>query len=103
LLDIPNNIQASDIVSSTLNKYKNSYTKPKIGGKTIDAIYSILSNAKKPLVLCVGVAGQNAVGIAAGLVLSGFKPYIYNIALFALMRCFEQIRIDIAYMKTKAS
>jgi transketolase len=50
--------------------------------------------------LNIGVAEQNAVGIAAGLALSGFKPYIYNIAPFALMRCFEQIRVDMAYMET---
>ncbi|MDR2406955.1 MAG: hypothetical protein LBE13_02410 [Bacteroidales bacterium] len=50
--------------------------------------------------LNIGIAEQNAVGIAAGLALSGFKPYIYNIAPFALMRCFEQIRVDMAYMKT---
>jgi transketolase len=50
--------------------------------------------------LNTGIAEQNTVGIAAGLALSGFKPYVYSIAPFALMRCYEQIRLDAAYMQT---
>jgi len=49
--------------------------------------------------LNTGIAEQNTVGIATGLALSGFKPYIYSIAPFALMRCYEQIRLDAAYMQ----
>lgn len=44
-----------------------------------------------------GVAEQNMAGIAAGLALSGKKPYIYSIVPFITMRCFEQIRNDICY------
>jgi len=49
--------------------------------------------------LNTGIAEQNAIGIAAGLALSGFKPYVYSIAPFALMRCYEQIRLNAAYMQ----
>jgi len=49
--------------------------------------------------LNTGIAEQNTIGIAAGLALSGFKPYVYSIAPFALMRCYEQIRISAAYMQ----
>jgi transketolase len=49
--------------------------------------------------LNTGIAEQNAIGVAAGLALSGFKPYVYSIAPFILMRCYEQIRIDAAYMQ----
>ena len=49
--------------------------------------------------LNTGIAEQNTIGIAAGLALSGFKPYIYSIAPFSLMRCYEQIRLNAAYMK----
>ncbi len=45
----------------------------------------------------VGLAEQNMVGIAAGLALSGKKVFTFSIIPFALMRCFEQIRIDICY------
>lgn len=48
----------------------------------------------------VGIAEQNAVSVAAGLALSGKKPYVYSIIPFVTMRCFEQIRVDVAYMNT---
>ena len=44
-----------------------------------------------------GVAEQNMMGVAAGLALSGKKPYVYSIIPFVTMRCFEQIRNDICY------
>lgn len=43
-----------------------------------------------------GVAEANTVGIAAGLALSGLRPFFYAQAPFATMRCFEQVRLDIA-------
>lgn len=48
----------------------------------------------------VGIAEQNAVGVAAGLALSGKIVYVYSIVPFVTMRCFEQIRVDVAYMNT---
>lgn len=50
--------------------------------------------------LNVGIAEQNAVGVAAGLALSGKIVYVYSIIPFVTMRCFEQVRIDVAYMNT---
>lgn len=50
--------------------------------------------------LNTGISEQNTISVAAGLALSGLKPYIYSIAPFALMRCYEQVRIDVAYMNT---
>jgi len=43
----------------------------------------------------VGVAEANMVGIAAGLSMSGFKPVVYTIIPFLIMRAFEQIRVDL--------
>ena len=45
----------------------------------------------------VGVAEQNMVGIATGLALSGKKVFVYSMATFLTMRCFEYIREFIAY------
>ncbi|GAC41567.1 transketolase family protein [Paenibacillus popilliae] len=50
--------------------------------------------------LNVGIAEQNAVGVAAGLALSGKTVYVYSIIPFVTMRCFEQVRVDVAYMNT---
>jgi transketolase len=45
----------------------------------------------------VGVAEANMAGVAAGLALEGKKPFIYSIVPFATLRCFEQLRNDVAY------
>lgn len=45
----------------------------------------------------VGIAEQNAVGLAAGLALCGKTVYVYSIAPFVTMRPFEQVRIDVCY------
>lgn len=47
--------------------------------------------------LNVGIAEANMMGIAAGLTLSGMRPFAYSIVPFATMRCFEQIRVDVCY------
>jgi transketolase len=48
----------------------------------------------------VGVAEQNAVGIAAGLALNGKLPYVYSIIPFLTSRPYEQIQVDCAYINT---
>ena len=45
----------------------------------------------------VGIAEQNMAGVAAGLAMTGYNVYIYSIGNFPTLRCFEQIRNDIAY------
>jgi len=47
-----------------------------------------------------GIAEQNTIGVAAGLALSGKIVYVYSIIPFVTMRCFEQVRVDLAYMNT---
>jgi transketolase len=44
-----------------------------------------------------GVAEANMMGVAAGLALSGLRPFVYTIAPFTTTRCFEQIRVDVCY------
>lgn len=47
--------------------------------------------------LNVGVAEQNLASVAAGLAHEGRCVFTYSIGNFPLLRCFEQIRNDIAY------
>jgi transketolase len=42
-----------------------------------------------------GVAEQNMMGLAAGIALTGMRPWVYSIAPFATYRCLEQIRNDV--------
>ena len=45
----------------------------------------------------VGVSEQAMIGMAAGLAMTGLRPFAYTIAPFALYRPLEQIRVDLAY------
>lgn len=44
-----------------------------------------------------GVSEQNMLGMAAGLALEGFRPFVYSIANFPTIRALEQLRNDICY------
>jgi len=43
----------------------------------------------------MGIAEQNTVSFAAGLALTGYRVFVYNIIPFLLYRCYEQVRNDI--------
>ena len=45
--------------------------------------------------LMEGVAEQAIVGIAAGLAMQKFRPYVNTIATFITRRCFEQVVVDL--------
>ena len=51
--------------------------------------------------LNVGIAEQNMIGIASGLVNAGFVPVCFAITNFLTERCFEQIRNDICLHEYK--
>lgn len=44
-----------------------------------------------------GVAEQIMIGMAAGMAMRGLRPFAYSIATFSLFRCFEFVRVDLAY------
>ena len=44
-----------------------------------------------------GVAENNMVGVAAGLAVTGYIPFVYTITPFLISRSFEQIRLDVCY------
>jgi transketolase len=44
-----------------------------------------------------GVTEQSFMGIAAGLAKSGWKPYVYSMIPFVMMRNYEQLRNDVCY------
>lgn len=67
---------------------------------TADLGYSVMEKLLLELpkqCINTGIAEQNMIGVAAGLALSGKKVFVYTIAPFATMRCFEQIRVDACY------
>ncbi len=42
-----------------------------------------------------GIAEQNVIGMAAGMALEGFIPYVNTIATFLTRRCYEQVAVDV--------
>jgi len=47
--------------------------------------------------LNAGVTEQSFMGMAAGLALAGWKPYVYSMIPFVTMRNYEQLRNDVCY------
>lgn len=45
----------------------------------------------------VGIAEQNAIGIAAGMASTGMKPFVCGPACFYTARSLEQVKVDVAY------
>jgi transketolase len=45
----------------------------------------------------IGIAEQNAIGVASGLATTGLRPYVCAYAPFITARSMEQVRNDIAY------
>ncbi len=67
-----------------------------------DAGFGVLETFQKNFpkrFLNLGIAEQNMIGFSAGLSLSGYKVFIYNIIPFLLYRCYEQVRNDICYQR----
>lgn len=51
--------------------------------------------------LDIGIAEQNMIGVAAGLSSEGYNVITTTFAPFQTMRCCEQIKVNIGYMKQK--
>jgi transketolase len=46
----------------------------------------------------VGIAEQNLINLSSGLAIEGYKVFAYAIAPFITMRCYEQIRVNLALL-----
>jgi transketolase len=67
-----------------------------IGNKLFDKLKAV---DEKRFYNC-GIAEANMMGVAAGMALSGLRPFVYTITPFTTTRCFEQIRVDVCYHHT---
>ena len=59
---------------------------------------SVMKNMKKEMpsrFFMEGISEQHIVGMAAGLAMEGFIPYVNTIATFLTRRCYEQIALDL--------
>src|SRR6266480_4573096 len=46
-----------------------------------------------------GITEANVIGMAAGLAMEGFVPYVNTIATFITRRCYEQVAVDLCLHK----
>jgi transketolase len=60
-------------------------------------IFPSFMKARPDRYLNFGIAEQGMMSAAAGLALSGLKPFVTTISVFLSMRALEQVRTDIAY------
>lgn len=51
--------------------------------------------------LNIGICEANMIGVSSGMAMNGFVPMVYTIVPFLTMRCYEQIRVDIAMHNQK--
>lgn len=68
---------------------------------TGDLGFGVLDEFAKTLpkqFLNAGITEQSMMSMAAGIASQGFRPFVYSIANFPIMRCLEQIRNDVCYM-----
>ena len=61
------------------------------GAPTLDQFFEHVPNQ----ICTVGIAEQQAVGMAAGLALEGRRAFVYAIAPFVTARVWEQLKIDV--------
>jgi len=47
----------------------------------------------------IGISEAAMIGMAAGMTLEGARVFVYGIAPFVTMRCFEQVRVDLCQNK----
>lgn len=83
--------------------YEAALKDPRIVFMTGDLGHAHLEDFRKNLpnqYINTGIAEQNMIGIAAGLALSGHRVFVYSIAPFITMRCYEQIKVDVCYQNT---
>ncbi|TVM04130.1 MAG: transketolase [Candidatus Brocadia sp. WS118] len=70
-----------------------------ISGDAGLGVFDEFKNTFSDKFLNLGVAEQNMISFTAGLSMTGFKVYVYNIIPFVLYRCYEQVRNDICYQE----
>ena len=66
-----------------------------IGSDLGPGVLDEMKNEMPDKFIMEGVAEQHIVGMAAGLAMEGYLPYVNTIATFLTRRCFEQVTVDL--------
>lgn len=63
------------------------------------SVYEAMQKEFPERFINTGVTEQATTSFAAGLALTGYKVFYYAQGIFATTRCFEQVRLDVAYQR----
>lgn len=85
------------VINSLAESYKNFLVVT--GDVSTSAGLDKFKNNYKNRYLDVGIAEQNMIGVAAGLTASGKKVFTTTFSPFQTLRCCEQIKVNLSYMK----
>ena len=88
-----------DIFFSSIAKFFKKDKKLKILTNDAD-VFALQKLRGHKRFIDVGVAEQNLINISAGLSKDNFKSIVYGFCTFLTFRCYEQIRFNIASMKS---
>jgi len=83
---------ALDVVYELANKNKNVIF---IGSDLSPGVLKELKKEMPEKFLMEGISEQHIIGMAAGMAMDGFVPYVNTISTFITRRCYEQIVIDV--------
>lgn len=78
--------------------YKLAKAEPRIvfiGSDLGPGVLDIMKKEMPDRFYMEGVSEQHVIGMAAGLAMEGFIPYVNTIATFLTRRCYEQIALDL--------
>lgn len=68
-----------------------------LSGDIGNRLFNTFQNIAPKRFFNCGIAEANMTGVAAGLALTGLRPFTYTITPFVTVRCLDQIRIDLCY------
>src|SRR5499427_1073619 len=66
-----------------------------IGSDLSPGLLSEMKRAYPERYFMEGITEANVIGMAAGMAMEGFVPYVNTIATFITRRCFEQVAVDV--------
>lgn len=93
--ELPRDVFIDHIRSVALRDKNVYFLSADLGAKALDQ-FRVEANGQ---FLHVGISEQNMIDVAAGLALNGKHVYVYAMAPFVTLRCYEQIKVAIASMK----
>ena len=93
--ELPRDVFINEIREAAIKNKNIYFISADLGAKALDRFRAELENQ----FIHAGISEQNMIDLAAGMTLSGKIGYVYAMAPFVTLRCFEQIKVAIASMR----